>query len=161
MKRIAVYPGSFDPFHNGHLDLVRRARTLFDEVIVAVLNNTSKTSLFTPEERVEMIREVLAEDPGCRVSSFSGLLVHFLDEIGAEVVVRGLRTASDFEPEAQMARMNRRLDGRVETVFLASSEEHGALSSSLVREIHLLGGRLEGLVPEKVLARLATTDRSI
>ena len=154
--RIAVYPGSFDPFHHGHLDIVERCLPLFDEVIVAVLNNTTKKPLFSPDERVEMITEVLAARSlaGCRVETFSGLLVHFMDARGARTSVRGLRAVSDFEAEFQMALMNRHLDPRVETVFLTTKEEFSYLSSRLVKEAYLLGGDLTGLVPEEVIARL-------
>jgi pantetheine-phosphate adenylyltransferase len=151
-KRIAVYPGSFDPVHNGHLDLIERCRTLFDEVVVAVLNNEAKKPLFTVEERIEQIRELVGES--CRVESFSGLLVDFMDRAGARAVVRGLRAVSDFEYELQMALMNRRLNSRVETVFLMPREDYIYLSSRLVKEVFALGGDLTGLVPDPVLARL-------
>ncbi len=152
--RIAVYPGSFDPFHSGHLDVVLRSRPLFDQLIVAVLHNTSKSALFEPEERCEMIREVLGEYPDCRVETFSGLLVDYMERVGAQFSVRGLRAVSDFESELQMASMNRRLDARVETVFLTSKEEYSYFSSRLIKEVHRLGGDLGGLVPAPVLKRL-------
>lgn len=153
-KRVAVYPGSFDPFHNGHLDIIKRCLPLFDELIVAVLHNTEKKALFTPEERVEMIAGVLRGYESCRVETFSGLLVDFMDKVGARTTVRGLRAVSDFEAEFQMAQMNRRLDPRVETVFLTPKEEYSYLSSRLVKEVYLLGGDLTGLVPEKIIERL-------
>jgi pantetheine-phosphate adenylyltransferase len=153
-QRIAVYPGSFDPFHNGHLDIIERCRPLFDELIVAVLNNTAKKALFSPEERVAMISQVIAGCPGFRVETFSGLLVHFMAEVGARTSVRGLRAVSDFESEFQMALMNRHLDPRVETVFLTTKEEYSYLSSRLVKEVYLLGGDLTGLVPDPVIERL-------
>lgn len=155
-KRIAVYPGSFDPLHNGHLDIIQRSLPLFDEVVVAVLRNTAKgRGLFSVEERVEIIEDTLKDFQGVRVESFSGLLVHFMEQAGARVIVRGLRAVSDFESEFQMALMNRRLDGRVETVFLTSREEYSYLSSRLVKEVYLLGGDCEGLLPTTVLERLA------
>jgi pantetheine-phosphate adenylyltransferase len=151
-KRIAVYPGSFDPMHNGHLDIIERCRPLFDEVVVAVLRNEGKQPLFSVEERIESIREMVTG--AVRVESFSGLLVDFMDQVGARAVVRGLRAVSDFEYELQMALMNRRLNPRVETVFMMPREDYIYLSSRLVKEVFSLGGDLTGLVPEPVLARL-------
>ncbi len=154
-RRIAVYAGSFDPIHNGHMDIVHRCRPIFDEVVVAVLNNEAKAPAFAVEERVAMLEELLADLPDCRVESFSGLLVHFMEQIGAHTIVRGLRAVSDFEYEFQMALMNRRLDPRVETVFLTPKEEYSYLSSRLVKEVFLLGGKLDGLVPPRVIERMA------
>ena len=158
-KRIAVYPGSFDPLHNGHVDIIERSLPLFDELIVAVLRNTSKKPLFSTEERVQMITESLGDYENCRVETFEGLLVHFMDRVGAGISVRGLRAVSDFEAEVQMALMNRRLVPEIETVFLASTEEFGYISSRLVKEVHLLGGNVEGLVPDPVLTRLRAVAR--
>jgi pantetheine-phosphate adenylyltransferase len=154
IPRIAVYPGSFDPVHNGHVDIIERCCPIFDQVVVAVLNNTSKEPLFSIGERVDMLREVLAERAACRVESFSGLLVDFMEQLGARTIVRGLRAVSDFESEFQMALMNRRLNPRVETVFLTPKEEYSYLSSRLTKEVFLLGGDLEGLVPQAVLERM-------
>ena len=154
-RRIAVYPGSFDPLHEGHVDIVRRCRPIFDEVLVAVLENESKSPLFTVAERVEMIAEVLAPFGDCRVESFSGLLVDFMDRVGARIVVRGLRAVSDFEYEFQMALMNRRLNGKVETVFMMPREDLAYVSSRLIKEVHGLGGDVRALVPPVVYGRLA------
>ncbi len=152
--RVAVYAGSFDPIHNGHLDIIDRCRPLFDKVIVAVLHNESKSALFSSEERVSMIGELLADRPGCRVVSFSGLLVDFMARMRARTVIRGLRAVSDFEYEFQMALMNRRLNPNVETVFMMPSQEFSYLSSRLVKEVFGLGGNLEGLIPPLVIERL-------
>ena len=153
-RRIAVYPGTFDPLHNGHLDIIERCRPLFDEIVVAVLFNDQKKPLFSVDERMEIIRSLLDGRPECRVESFSGLLVDFMDRIGARAVVRGLRAVSDFEYEFQMALMNRRLNPRVETVFMMPKEDYSYLSSRLVKEVYSLGGDLTGLVPAPVLERL-------
>ncbi len=158
--RIAVYPGTFDPLHEGHLDIIRRCRPLFDEVVVAVLRNTQKTSsLFKVDERVALISEVLRPFPDCRVESFEGLLVHFMDQVGARITVRGLRAVSDFESEFQMALMNRRLDHRMETVFLTPKEEYSYLSSRLVKEVFQLGGNISGLVPPAIQERMERDKR--
>jgi pantetheine-phosphate adenylyltransferase len=153
-RRIAVYPGTFDPLHNGHLDIIERCRPLFDEVVIAVLYNEQKKPLFSVDERMEIIRSLVDGRAECRVESFSGLLVDFMDRIGARAVVRGLRAVSDFEYEFQMALMNRRLNPRVETVFMMPKEDYSYLSSRLVKEVYALGGELTGLVPEPVLERL-------
>ena len=154
-KRIAVYPGSFDPMHNGHLDIVEKCRRVFDEVIVAVLGNESKEPVFSLADRVEMISQQLRDRPECRVTSFDGLLVDFMQQSGAQIIIRGLRAVSDFEYEFQMALMNRRLNPAIETVFMVPREEYIYLSSRLVKEVYFLGGNLAGLVPESILQRLA------
>jgi pantetheine-phosphate adenylyltransferase len=153
-QRIAVYPGSFDPIHNGHLDVIERLVPLWDEVVVAVLNNEQKRPLFSVAERVEMIGEQVARHPSCRVECFSGLLVDFMDGVGSRMVVRGLRAVSDFEAEFQMALMNRRLNPHVETFFITPREDYGYLSSRLVKEVFHLGGDLDGLVPPAILDRM-------
>lgn len=153
-RRLAVYPGSFDPLHNGHLDIVQRCLPLFDELLIAVLRNEEKRPLFSIEERVEMIGEMVDGNRRCRVESFSGLLVDFVERVGAVAIVRGLRALSDFDYEFQMALMNRRLNPRVETVFMMPKEEYSYLSSRLVKEVFFLGGDVAGLVPPRVLARM-------
>jgi pantetheine-phosphate adenylyltransferase len=155
--RIAVCPGSFDPVTNGHLDIIRRATRLFDQVVVAILSNADKTPLFPIERRLALIREATSDMPQVVVDQFDGLLVDYARSRGAVAIVRGLRAISDFEYELQMAMMNRRLDGEMETVFLMPSESYSFLSSRLVREVAMLGGRVEGLVPPGVLAALEET----
>jgi len=150
----AVYPGSFDPVTNGHLDVIERAAELFQEVVVAVAVNSAKAPLFTGEERVEMLREVCAHLPNVRAAAFSGLLVEFAAEQGASVVVKGLRAVSDFEYELQQALMNRIIKNGVETVFFMTSPDNLFLSSSMVKEIARLGGDVSRFVPPQVCARL-------
>ena len=151
---VAVYPGSFDPFHVGHVAIVERASQIFDRVIVGILENTGKDSLFSPEDRLEMISEFYSGNDAIEVRSFSGLLVNFLDEVEASIVLRGMRAVSDFEYEFQMALMNRRLAPHVETVFLTPKEEYTYLSSRLVREVAALGGDVTGLVLDPFKKRL-------
>jgi pantetheine-phosphate adenylyltransferase len=151
--RRAIYPGSFDPLTNGHIDIIERGRRLFDEVVVAILVNQNKQSLFTVEERLEIIREAVP-DPGVRVDTFDGLLVHYAAAQGATAVLRGIRAVSDYEYELQMALMNRRLEPNVETVFLMSTEAYSFVSSRLVKEVASLGGSIVGLVPALVEERL-------
>jgi pantetheine-phosphate adenylyltransferase len=147
---IAVYPGSFDPLHLGHVDIVRRAVTLFPTVVVAVLDNIEKRPLLSTAERVQLIKETFPEVPSVQVASFTGLLVDFMKNMGARVVLRGMRAVSDFEYEFQLSLMNRRLWDVVETVFLTPNEEYIYLSSRVVKEIWTLGGDVSGLVPEPV-----------
>jgi pantetheine-phosphate adenylyltransferase len=151
--RRAIYPGSFDPLTNGHLDIIERSCRLFDEVVVSILVNQAKQSLFPLEERLEIIREVTAS-PQVRVDTFDGLLVHYAVAQGATAIIRGIRAVSDYEYELQMALMNRRLESGVETVFLMSTEAYSFVSSRLVKEVASLGGRVTGLVPPVVEARL-------
>lgn len=152
--RRAIYPGSFDPVTNGHLDIIERCCNLFDEVIVAVLENSEKQHLFTISERREMIQMSLTgvNPRDCRllVEDFQGLLVHYAAQKEAEAIVRGIRAISDYEFELQMALMNRRIDPRIETVFLMAAEPYSFVSSRLVKEVHKLGGAIEGLVPAQV-----------
>ena len=154
-ERTALYPGSFDPLTNGHLDILSRARRLADRVVVAILENDAKTPLFSVVERIKMIREILGDDPATPVRSFSGLLVDFARDSGATLIVRGLRAISDYEYELQMALMNRRLTPSIETVFLMAKEEYSYVSSRLVKEVARLGGDVSGLVPPLVRERLA------
>ena len=151
---LAVYPGTFDPPHMGHIDIVDRALQIFPGLVVGVLYNPAKKTLFEPSERVEMLSELYRDRPGVEVRMFSGLLVKFLQELDARVVIRGMRAVSDFEYEFQMALMNRRLHPEAETVFLTPKEEYTYLSSRLVKEVVALGGDVSGLVPEPVMARL-------
>jgi len=150
----AVYPGSFDPVTNGHIDLIQRSAAVFDEVVVAILQNTEKTPLFTIEERIEMLERVVHDLKNVTVSSFAGLLVDFAAEIEASVIIRGIRAISDYEYELQMALMNRRLSQKIETVFMLPAETYSYLSSRLVKEIAQLGGSINGLVPADVEMRL-------
>lgn len=151
--RRCVCPGSFDPVTNGHLDVIERASSLFDEVIVAVLVNVSKKGLFSLDERIEMLRDACADLPGVRVESFHGLLVDFAREHDVTAVVKGLRAVTDFDYELQMAQMNNRLSG-LETLFVATNPEYSYLSSSLVKEVAAYGGDVAGLVPDAVVRRL-------
>jgi pantetheine-phosphate adenylyltransferase len=152
--RIAVYPGSFDPLTNGHVDIITRGARLFDRIVVALLVNEQKTPLFSADERVAMIREVFRDLPSVDVDTFDGLLVDYAARRGAHAIVRGLRAVSDFEYEFQMALMNRRLAGGLETVFMMPAAEYTYISSRLVKEVFMLGGAIDGLVPPLVEARL-------
>ena len=159
-KTVAIYPGSFDPMTNGHLDIIQRGAKLFDEVIVAVLVNSEKAPLFTAEERVEMMRTILKENGlTVRVDTFGGLLVTYAQKQKAQVIVRGIRAVSDYEYELQMALMNRRLEPSIETVFMMPAETYSYVSSRLVKEVFLLGGELDGLVPALVQTRMKERNR--
>src|SRR5579864_1892874 len=151
---IAIYPGSFDPVTNGHLDLIERGEKMFDLLIVAVLRNTEKDPLFSVPERVEMLREVTRQWSSVEVDVFDGLLVDYARKRGAAVILRGIRAVSDYEYELQMALMNRKLEPRLETVFMLPGLSHSYLISKLVREIARLGGPLSGLVPPIVEERM-------
>ncbi len=150
----ALVPGSFDPPTKGHLDVVERCAALFDEVVVAVVRNPSKTPWFTADERVEMLEDCVSQWPNVRAASFEGLLVEFAKEVGATTIVKGLRAVTDFEYEIQMSQMNRHLSGEVVSLFVATKPEFGYLSSSLVKEVARLGGSVDGMVPDPVAAAL-------
>jgi pantetheine-phosphate adenylyltransferase len=150
----ALVPGSFDPPTKGHLDVVERCSALFDEVVVGVINNPSKQSLFSVEERIDMLETCCKDWSNARVASFSGLLVDFAKEVGAATVVKGLRAVTDFEYEIQMSQMNRHLSGDVVSLFVATKPEYGYLSSSLVKEVARLGGAVDALVPPVVAEAL-------
>jgi pantetheine-phosphate adenylyltransferase len=161
MPVIAVYPGTFDPITNGHSDLVQRASRLFDHVIVAIAANPAKTPLFNLEDRVRMARKVLAGIENVEVCGFSDLLVNFAHQCKANVILRGLRAVSDFEFEMQLASMNRRLDNRIETVFMTPSEETSFISASLVKEIALHGGDVSDFVHKAVVEKLKSIGDNI
>jgi pantetheine-phosphate adenylyltransferase len=154
MPTLAVYPGSFDPLTNGHVDIILRGARLFDRIVVAMLVNAEKSPLFSSEERVEIARAVFGHQPNVEVDTFDGLLVDYVSRRGAQVIVRGLRAVSDFEYEFQMALMNQRLNSRIETVFMMPAEQYTYISSRLIKEVFSLGGRVSGLVPDMVEARL-------
>lgn len=151
---ILLYPGSFDPVTNGHLDLIARGAALAEKLIVAILRNEAKQPLFSLEERIEMIREAAGGVPNLEIQTFGGLTVEFARQVGANAILRGIRAVADYEYELQMAHMNRRLNPRVETVFLTASEAHSFISSRLVKEVAAAGGQVTGLVPPLVELRL-------
>jgi pantetheine-phosphate adenylyltransferase len=153
-KTSAIYPGSFDPITNGHVDIIERGLRVFDRIVVAVLENPKKAPLFTTKERVRMIQDIFAGKKEVEVRAFDGLLVDFARSCGTGVVIRGLRAISDFEYEFQMALMNRNLAPDIETFFMVPNVNYSFLSSSLVREVAALGGSIEGLVPAPVARRL-------
>ena len=154
MSTLAVYPGSFDPLTNGHVDIISRGARLFDRIIVAILLNAEKSPLFTMDERVEITRSVFKTHQNVEVDTFDGLLVDYVERRNAQVIVRGLRAVSDFEFEFQMALMNQRLKPQIETVFMMPAEQYTYISSRLIKEVFSLGGRVEGLVPDLVEQRL-------
>jgi len=154
MPTLAVYPGSFDPLTNGHVDIISRGARLFDRIVVAMLVNAEKAPLFSIAERVEIARAVFKSQPNVEVDTFDGLLVDYVQRRNAQVIVRGLRAVSDFEFEFQMALMNRRLNDRIETIFMMPAEQYTYISSRLIKEVFSLGGRVHGLVPELVESRL-------
>ena len=152
--RLAVYPGSFDPLTNGHVDIIQRGARLFDRIVIAILVNLDKSPLFSVDERVDIVREVFRDQPAVEVETFNGLLVDYAERRGADVIVRGLRAISDFEYEMQMALMNRHLHQSIETVFMMPDERYTYLSSRLACEVFALGGSISGLVPQVVEERL-------
>jgi pantetheine-phosphate adenylyltransferase len=149
-QKVAVYPGSFDPVTNGHLDIIHRAAKVFDKLIVAVLNNTSKNPLFTVDERVKLLRQVTADLPNVEIDSFRDLLINYMKQKDAHLIVRGLRAVSDFEYELQMASTNRKLCEDIETLFMTSTPKYSYLSSSIVKEIARFHGPVTDLVPAEV-----------
>ena len=150
MKKIAIYPGSFDPITNGHIDLIKRASKLFDEVIIAITQNANKSSFLSIEQRVSAAENSISSLTNTTVLSFNNLLVDFAKEQNAQIIIRGLRAVSDFEYEFQLSGMNKRLNSQIETLFMTPSEEFANISSSLVREILLLGGDISPFVPSEV-----------
>lgn len=149
-RKIAVYPGSFDPVTYGHLDIIDRGLKIFDSIIVAVARNSAKNALFTIDERLDLLRQVLADNPRAKVDTFDGLLVDYVLSQHASVIIRGLRAISDFEYEFQIAQMNRSISQEVETLFMMTSVPYGYLSSSIVKEVSSLNGPIDGLVPPLV-----------
>src|SRR5436189_2572213 len=151
---LAIYPGSFDPLTNGHVDIISRGARLFDRIVVAILVNAEKSPLFSMDERVEITQAVFKDLPNVEVDTFEGLLVDYVERRNAQVIVRGLRAVSDFEFEFQMALMNQRLNQTIETVFMMPAEQYTYISSRLIKEVFALGGRVHGLVPDMVETRL-------
>jgi pantetheine-phosphate adenylyltransferase len=161
MSTVAVYPGSFDPLTNGHVDIIMRGARLFDRIIVAILVNAEKLPLFSMDERIEIARAVFKDHHNVEVDTFDGLLVDYIEKRGAQVIVRGLRAVSDFEFEFQMALMNRRLNPKIETVFMMPAEQYTYISSRLIKEVFALGGRVHGLVPDMVEERLRDKQAAV
>jgi pantetheine-phosphate adenylyltransferase len=150
MKK-AIYPGSFDPVTNGHMDMIQRASKIVDELVVGVLNNSAKNSLFSVEERVSMLKEMTRDMKNVTVDSFDGLMVDYMDEIGATIVVRGLRAVTDFEYELQIAQTNHKVNPKIDTIFLTTSLEYAYLSSTIVKEFASYGGDISNFVPERFI----------
>ncbi len=159
MQRIAIYPGSFDPITNGHIDIIERGSRIFDSIIVAILANVEKTPLFSENERIAIIREVFKDRPNVQVETFNGLLVEYAQRKQATAIVRGLRAVSDFEYEFQMALMNRHLAPGLETVFMMPAEQYTYISSRLIKEVFTLGGEISGLVPPVVEDKLRAKQK--
>ena len=160
-KRVAIYPGSFDPLTNGHVDIIERGARIFDLIVVAILVNAEKSPLFSKQERVAIVKEVFKARSNVEVDTFDGLLVDYAARRQAHVIVRGLRAVSDFEAEFQMALMNRRLDPKIETVFMMPAEQYSYISSRLIKEVFALGGRVHGLVPDSVEQRLREKQAAV
>ncbi|MCL2415701.1 MAG: pantetheine-phosphate adenylyltransferase [Defluviitaleaceae bacterium] len=151
----AIYPGSFDPVTFGHIDIINRSAKIMDELIVGVLNNSNKISpLFSLEERIEMLKDVCAHLPNVRIELFSGLLVDFVNKMGAQAIIRGLRAVTDFETEFQMAQINKSLNDNAETLFMSTSPQFSYLSSSIVKEVAFLGGNVDSMIPDSVRFKL-------
>lgn len=161
MRRIAVYPGTFDPITNGHIDIIERGHQIFDEVIVAIAKSSDKSPLFSVDERMKMINAATKKFKNLRVESFEGLLISYVRNAGAKVIIRGLRAVSDFEYEFQMAITNRKLYEDVDTVFLMSTVKYSYLSSSIVKEVAQYGGKMDGMVPAVVSKCLKTKYRTL
>jgi pantetheine-phosphate adenylyltransferase len=160
MKRIAVYPGSFDPVTKGHLDIINRALEFVDELVIAILINPEKKALFSVKERMEMIRNCIPKNDSVQIDQFDGLLVEYARKKNAQMIIRGLRAVSDFDYEFQMALMNRRLEPQIETVFLVPAEQYSYVSSRMVKEISQLGGSVRGLVPDEVEKKMQKKFRT-
>lgn len=158
---IAIYPGSFDPVTKGHLDIIERSAKMADELIVAVLNNNSKSPLFSVKERVNMLNEVTKHIKNVRIDSFSGLLVDFADKSNASVIIRGLRAVTDFEYELQMSQTNRIMDKNIDTIFFTTSLEYAYLSSSIVKEVAFCGGNIDNFVPQYVVEKVKEKTQGI
>lgn len=154
MEKIAVYPGSFDPITNGHIDIINRGLRCFDKLVILVGYNPVKTFLFSVEERISMIKDLIGDNPRVEVDSYEGLIVDYVEKIGANVILRGLRALSDFEYEFQMALINRRLDRNIETVFLMTGSRWFYTNSSIIKEAASMGGTVRGLVPDSVFQKL-------